>query len=172
MYKERQESWSVGFSKEVTVLSTVDSEPTFQSPSGDMTQVPAHQVSDPPAVASSSYSQQSSYVTAEQFSAMSDKWAEQFACMEALLSRGNIFSTPVSACKPVDIQPLISTTPFVPPATCPTGPVEVPVAVEESVTHKKMDDKDKKKKSHKSRKHDKPVQDPKLSKTADLKPDS
>ena len=65
--------------KEVTVLGTVDSEPIFQSPSGDMTQVPAHQVSDPPSIASSSSSQQSSYVTAEQFSVMSDKWAEQFA---------------------------------------------------------------------------------------------
>ena len=85
---------------------------------------------------------------------------------------GNIFSTPVSAVKPIDTQPLISTTPFVSLATRPTGPVEVPVAVEESVTHKKVDDKDKKKKSHKSRKHDKPVQDSKPSKTADLKPDS
>ena len=103
---------------------------------------------------------------------MSDKWAEQFARMEALLSRGNIFSTLVSAVKPIDTQPLISTTPFVPPATRPTGSVKVPVAVEKSVTQKKVDDKDKKKKSHKSRKHDKPVQDPKPSKTADLKPDS
>ena len=51
-----------------------------------MAQVPAHQSTDPPSVASSSSSQQSSYVTSEQFSAMSDKWAEQFARMEALLS--------------------------------------------------------------------------------------
>ena len=81
--------------KEVTVLSIVDSEPTFQSLSGVMAQVPAQPPVDPPVASSSS--QQSSYVTAEQFSAMSDRWAEQFARMEALLSRGNIFSTPVSA---------------------------------------------------------------------------
>ena len=129
--------------KEVTVLSTVDSEPTFQSPSGAMAQVLAHPSTDPPSIASSSSSRQSSYVTSEQFSAMSDKWAEQFARMEALLSRGNIFSTLVSAVKPIDTQPLISTTPFVPPTTCPTGPVEVLVAVEDSIAHKKVDDKTK-----------------------------
>ena len=150
--------------KEVTVLSTVDSEPTFQSPSGAMAQVPAQPPVDPPSVASSS-SQQSSYVTAEQFSAMSDRWAEQFARMEVLLSRGNIFSsTPVSAVKPIDTQCLISTTPFVPPATRPAGPVEVPVAVEEASTHKTGDDKEKKKKSHKSRKHNKPVHESKPAK--------
>ena len=70
-------------------------------------------------------------MTAEQFTAMSDKWAEQFARMEALLSRGNIFSTPVPAVKPVDSQHLISETPFLAPATRPTGPEKVPVAVEE-----------------------------------------
>ena len=53
--------------------------------------------------------------------AMSDKWAEQFARMEALRSRGNIFSTPVSAIKSVDSQHLISETPFLAPATHPTG---------------------------------------------------
>ena len=149
--------------KDVTVISSVDSETTFQSPSGAVTQVPAHPPSDlPPSTASSSSSTQPSYVTAEQFSVMSDKWAEQFARMEALLSRGNIFSTPVSAVKPIDTQPLISTTPFVPPATRPTGPVEVPVAVEASAKQKKVDDKDKKKSTHKSRKHDKP-------KTEDIK---
>ena len=59
----------------------------------------------------------------------------------------------------MDTQSVISTTPFIPPATRPTGPVEVPVAVEDSTKPKVQDDKDKKKKSHKSRKHDKPVQD-------------
>ena len=57
--------------------------------------------------------------------AMSDKWAEQFARIEALLSRWNIFSTPVSNIKPVDSQHLISETPFLPLATRPTGPVQV-----------------------------------------------
>ena len=71
--------------------------------------------------------------------------------MEALLSRGNVFSTPVSAVKPVDTQPLISQTPFLAPATRPTGPVEVPVAVDASAKTKSVDQKEKKK-SHKSRK--------------------
>ena len=142
------------------VISTVDSEPTFQSPSGAMAQVPLQPPSEIPPIASfSSAAPQSSYVTADQFTALSDKWAEQFACMEALLSRGNIFSTPVTSVKPMDTQSVISTTPFIPPATRPTSPVEVPVAVEVSTKPKIPDEKDKKKKSHKSRKHDKSVQD-------------
>ena len=127
--------------KEVTILQLVDNEPTFQSPSGQSTQPSAHP----------SYSSQSaSFVTADQLAAISDKWAEQFARMEALPSRGNVFSTPVSAVKLVDTQPLISQTPFLAPATCPTRPVEVPVAVDASVKTKSVDQKEKK--SHKSRK--------------------
>ena len=145
--------------KDVKVISTVDSEPTFQSPSGAMAHFPAQPPSEIPSIASSSAAAQPSYVTADQFTALSDKWAEQFARMEALLSRGNIFSTPVSTVKPMDTQSVISTTPFIPPATRPTGPVEVPVAVEDSAKPKTLDEKDKKKKSHKSRKHDKAVQD-------------
>ena len=91
--------------------------------------------------------------------------------MEALLSWGNIFSTPVSAVKPVDSQALISKTPFVPPATRPTGLVEVPVAVEDSAKQKKVEDKDKKKKTHKSRKQDKADHDSKPAKTSVHKPD-
>ena len=82
---------------------------------------------------------------------MSDKWAEQFARMEALLSRGNIFSTPVSAFKPVDTQPLISDTPFLAPATRPTGPAKVPVAADAPVKVSSEEHKPKKK-SHKSHK--------------------
>ena len=142
--------------KDVTVLGTTDGEPTFQSPSGALAQVPAQPPNDSP-LASSSSAPQTSYVTAEQFTAMSDKWAEQFARMEALLSRGNIFSTPVSAVKPMDTQSVISTTPFIPPATRPTGLVEVLVAVEKS-SSTRSDEKDKqKKKSHKSKKPDKPA---------------
>ena len=145
--------------KDVTVLSTADGEPTFQSPSGALAQVPAQPPHDSPP-ASSSSAPQTSYVTAEQFTAMSDKWAEQFARMEALLSRGNIFSTPVTSVKPIDTQSVISTTPFIPPATRPTGPVEAPVAVEKSSSSKSNDkDKDKQKKSHKSKKPDKPAHD-------------
>ena len=79
------------------MISSVDMEPTLQSPSGLSAQPPAH----PPTMVSSSTAQPSGFVTSEPFMAMSDKWAEQFARMEALLSRGNIFSTPVSAVKPV-----------------------------------------------------------------------
>ena len=43
----------------------------------------------------------SMFVTAEQFSLMNDKWAEQFARFEALLSRGNVFSTPKTTLNPV-----------------------------------------------------------------------
>ena len=104
--------------KDVTVISSVDSEPTFHSPSGAMAQVPAQPPSEPPpSIASTSTSPPPSYVPAEQFSAISDKWAEQFARMEALLSRGNIFSTPVSSVKPVDSQSLVSNKPFLAPVT-------------------------------------------------------
>ena len=105
---------------------------TFQSPSWVSAQSSAQPITSPPSTmaSSSSASQATGYVTSDQFLAMSDKWAEPFAHMEALLSRGNIFLTPVSAVEPIDTQPLVSKTPFVPPATHPTGPVEVPVAVE------------------------------------------
>ena len=121
--------------------------PTFQSPSGPSAHSPAH-----PSMASSA-AQPSGFVTAEQFTAMSDKWAEQFARMEALLSCGNIFSISVSAVKPVDSQQLVSETPFLAPATRPTGPVKVPVAVDARVKVS-SDEQKSKKKSHKSRKED------------------
>ena len=88
--------------------------------------------------------------------AMSDKWPEQFARMEALLSQGNIFSTPVSAVKPVDSQRLVSETPFLALATRLTRPVDAPVAVEAQAKSKSSDHKDKKK-SHISKKGDKPT---------------
>ena len=112
----------------------MDSEPTFQSEPS--VQPPVH--ASP--MASSSVSQSAGFVTTDQLTAISDKWAEQFARMEALLSRGNIFSTPVSAVKPVDSQHLISDTPFLVPATRPTGPVQVPVAVDAQAktTHRNL----------------------------------
>ena len=114
-------------------------------------QVPAQPPSDlPPSIASSSSAPPPSYVTAEQFSAMSDKWAEQFARMEALLSRGNIFSTPVSSVKPVDSQALVSDEPFLASVTRPAGPVVAPVTVKASDKAKEVDSKSKKK-AHKSR---------------------
>ena len=66
---------------------------------------------------------------------------------------------------------MISKNPFVPSATRPTGPVEVPVAVEDSAKQKKVEEKDKKKKSHKSRKQDKTDSDSKLAKTSVHKPE-
>ena len=92
--------------KDVTVISSVDTEPAFQSPSGASVQSSAQfSTSIPPTMASSS-AQPTCFVTSEQFITMSDKWVEQFARMEALLSRGNIFTTPVSTVKPVDSQHL------------------------------------------------------------------
>ena len=86
------------------MVSSVDSEPTFQSLSGAMAQVPAQPPSDlPPSTASISSSPPPSYVT------------------EALLSRGNIFSIPVSSVKPVDAQALVSDKPFLAPVTRPAG---------------------------------------------------
>ena len=118
--------------KEVTVLQPVDnmdSEPTFQSPCGQHAQSSANPPSTPP----SSSEQTASFVTSDQLTAIADKWSEQFARMEALLSRGNVFSTPMSAVKPVDTQNLISDNPFLAPATRPTGPVKAPVAVDAPV---------------------------------------
>ena len=166
--------------KDVTVISSVDTEPTFQSPSSPSAQSSAQLPSSIPPTVSSSSAETSGFVTSEQFMAMSDKWAEQFARMEALLSCGNIFSTPISTVKPVDSQHLISETPFMPPATCPTGPVMAPVAVEASVKPKSVTkiveskDKDKeRKKSHKSRKTDEPAdKDHKPDKKTDKKRDS
>ena len=115
--------------KDVTVLQPVDNEPTFQSPIGQPARSPAHPSNPPP---SSSSAQISRFVTSEQLSAIADKWSEQFARMEALFSRGNVFSTLVSSVKPVDTQHLISDTPFLAPATSPTRPVQVLVAVDAS----------------------------------------
>ena len=136
--------------KEVTVLQPVDnmdSEPTFQSPCGQHAQSSTNSPSTPP----SSSEQTASFVTSDQLAAIADKWSEQFMRMEALLSRGNMFSTPMSAVKPVDTQNLISDNPFLAPATRPTGPVKAPVAVDAPAAVNPVDAKDKKK-SHKSRK--------------------
>ena len=133
--------------KDVTVLQPVDNEPTFQSPSGQPSQSSSHPPSTPP----SSSGQTASFVTSDQLAVIADKWSEQFARMDALLSRGNVFSTPVSAVKPMDTRHLISDNPFLAPATRPTGPVEAAVAEEAPVNVKHGDQKEKKK-THKSRK--------------------
>ena len=114
--------------KEVEVIASVDSsaEPTFTVPP-------------------QSTSQPASFVTAEQFSLMNDKWAEQFARVEALLTRGNVFSTPKMAVNPSSSKAVPSDSPFIAPAARPTGPVESP-AVQEAVV-KSGEDKPKKTKT-------------------------
>ena len=87
----------------------------------------------------------SSFIISEQFLAMLDKWAEQFARMVPLLSRGNIFSTPKTSVSKVPCQELISNTPFSAPATRPTSPVESLVVQEAHSKIKKDDNKDKRK---------------------------
>ena len=117
--------------KEVEVIAPVDSsastEPTFAAPS-----------------------QPANFVTAEQFSLMNDKWAEQFARFEALLSRGSVFSTPKAAVNPSSAKAVLSDSPFIAPAARPTGPVETP-AVQEVVV-KSGDPKPKKTKDKKHKK--------------------
>ena len=74
--------------------------------------------------ASPTSSQPQSFVTAQQFEAMNDKWAEQFARFEALLSRGNIFTTPRTAVSTIPSHSLVSTQPFINPSARHTGPVD------------------------------------------------
>ena len=146
--------------KDVTLLATVDDEPAFQSPVCQSAQLSAQ-----PSALSSTSQASTNFVTSDQFMAMSDKWAEQFARMEALLTQGNIFSTPVSSVKPVASPQLISDTPFLGPSTRPTGPVDALVALDAQVKPKPVDSKEKKK-SHKSKKGEKAKDNSK-----DMKPD-
>ena len=81
--------------------------------------------------------------------AMSDQWAEQVVRVEALLTRGNIFSTPKSSVKPVLSRTLISDIPFLAPSTRFIGPEETPVALDAQPKPQQVGSKDKKK-SHKS----------------------
>ena len=126
--------------KEVEVIAPIDSsdtaEPTFSAPPQGPSQPST-----------------SNFVTAEQFSLMNDKWVEQFARFEALLSRGNVFSTPKTVVNPVSAKVVVSDSPFIALAAWPTGPVETP-AVQEAVTKVK---KSKDKKQKKTVKSDKPV---------------
>ena len=98
--------------KDVTVLATVDDEPTFQSPVGLSVQISAE------ASVSSATSQASSnFVTSDQFMAMSDKWAEPLRVYKLSLQEVTFFSTPVSSVKPVASHQLISDTPFMAQST-------------------------------------------------------
>ena len=105
--------------------------------------VPADRQAPP---ASSSSKSDTSYVTSDQFSALSDKMAEQF---EALLSRGNIFSAPKMPVNPMSSHQVTSDTPFLDPNLArPTGPVWLPAG---SKDDKGSDSKHGKKKSDKSK---------------------
>ena len=84
---------------DVTVIASVevtdkDLEPSFQSPPHD------------PASAPSEAS--SSFVTSDQLKQISDQWVEKFAHFEALLSRGNVFSTPKTSVKPMPRYTIVS----------------------------------------------------------------
>ena len=103
----------------VTVIASIeDKEPTFHS-SPPTSQPSAHAQSE---VSGSS----ASFVTSDQLKHISDQWTEQFARFEALLSRGNVFSTPKSTVKPVPTHTVVSDTPFTPPPARLTSPVDVP----------------------------------------------
>ena len=149
--------------EQVTVIASVeDKEPVFQpSPSAAQSAAHAH-----PEDASSS----TSFVTSDQLQQISDQWAEQFARFEALLSRGNMFSTPKSSVQHVPSHAPISDTPFIPPSARLTGPVEFPA---EGEVDKQQDgntvqrDVKEQKKSRKSRKDTK---DDKRSKKRQVSP--
>ena len=135
--------------KDVTVTSSIDSEPTFQSPSGAIAQVPAQPPSSqPPAIASTltpSSPPPPSYVTAEQFSAISDKWAHAWR----LFSPEVMFFPPLYLQSNRWILKLWCLTHFLALVTRPAGPAGVLVAVE--ATETKESDSKPKKNSHKSR---------------------
>ena len=85
----------------MTVLGSLDEEQSaMESNAHPSTQVPAS------AIPSASHSP--SFVTAQQFEAMNDKGAEQFAHFEALLSRGNVCTSPKTAVSTVPSHTLVS----------------------------------------------------------------
>ena len=136
---------------QVTVIDSVeDKEPIFHS-SPPASQPSAHAQSE----ASSSTA---SFVTSDQLQQMSDQWAEQFARFEALLSRGNVFSTPKSTVQHVPSHDAMSDTPFIPPSARLTGPVEFPAEGEvDKQQDSRVTEKDvkEKRKSRKSRRESK-----------------
>ena len=96
---------------DLTVIATVEDkpkvvEPSFQTP--------------PPSSATSTSSSAkpdtSSFDTSEQLKNIADQWSEQFAHFEALLSRGNVFSTPKTSVKPMPPHTVVSDSPFIAPS--------------------------------------------------------
>ena len=147
-YKLRKEKKS-GFlvsPEDVTVVAAVeDKEPVFHT--------------SPPSSASTSIMQiqdtgSSAYVTSTQLKEISDQWSEQFARFKALLSRGNVFSTPKATVPIIPSQSVVSETPFIAHSARLTGPVDFPAEGEADTVVTKSKDK---KKSRKSRKEDKDI---------------
>ena len=141
-YKIRKDrrSGSLVSPKDVTIISAVDVEEQSspQSTAQESAHAPAPSTSSAPPV---------SFVTSAQFEAMNDKWAEHFARFEALLSRGNVFSTPKTSVYESS-HPVLSDKPFINPSARLTGPVVNPA--EQDVKLTKAQTKSKKK-SHKSK---------------------
>ena len=79
----------------------------------------------------------------------------QFARFEALLSWGNVFSTPKTEVKPIPSHTVVSDTPFIAPSARLTHPVEFPAEGEADKVRDKTSISKDKKKSHKSRKEGK-----------------
>ena len=88
---------------------------------------------------------------------MNNRWAEQFTWFEALLSRGNIFSTPNTSIKPVTSHLVLSFTPFIALAAQSTSPVETLACQEVRPKHAESKEKKKlhKSKGEKHSKHEK-----------------
>ena len=140
-YKIRKEkrAGSLVSPKDVTVIGAVELEE--QAP----VQSTAH-----PAAQVPSTSQPVSYVTSAQFEEMNDKWVEHFARFEALLSRGNVFSTPKSSA-PGSSHPVLSDQPFLNPSARTTGPIG-PLAEQDISVRPESKPKKKSNKSAKSSK--------------------
>ena len=94
--------------KEVTVLGSLDEEEQSLNTSAQVLAQPSVSTSAAP-------SQPQPFVTSQQFEAMNDKWSEQFARFEALLSRGNVFTTPRTTVSTLPSHLMVSSQPF-----CPT----------------------------------------------------
>ena len=105
--------------KEVTVLGSLDEEELSLDTSAQV-------LAQPSVSASAASSQLQSFVTSQQFEAMNDKWAEQFARFEALLSRGNVFTTPKTAVSTLPSHSMVSAQPFINPSARHTGLVVLP----------------------------------------------
>ena len=112
IHKEKKTGVLVSPEDVTVIVSVEDREPAFHSPPPTSVPVAAH--AQPEASTSS-------FVTSDQLKEISDQWAEQFARFEALLSRGNVFSTPKTTLKLIPSHTVVSDTPFI--TLLPCSPV-------------------------------------------------